>query len=191
MKWTILALTILACAAFAAGAQANQQSMYFNLGLAWAEPDYPDGVSELMDLLEEVPGVDRYRAGVDLGLYFPVAKSSLLGPTLNGIGDRLDDGDDHFQLNQYLFGASFRHYLSGRIGEGLFLRADAGMARMALDASGMDTETSDWGTGFLFGGGFSFKIGGSTWFSISAEYTTKSIEDETVGGTTIGGAFLF
>lgn len=191
MKWTTSLLTVLFCLAFVAVAGAGEQGMYFNLGVSLANPSYPDEFEELMDAFEELPDVDRYKVGFDLGLYFPIGRSGMLGPALTGIGDRLDDGDDHFQLSQVLAGGSYRHYLSGERGKGLFLRGDLGMARMGLDASGMDTLTSDWGTGFLVGGGFSFQIGGSTWLSVSAEYTTKSVEDETFGGTTIGAAFLF
>lgn len=183
-----LAMLVLA---LAGGAAAAEQSVYFNLGLGWASASYPDETEEMLDMLEEMPGVDHLQIGIDLGLYFRIQPGSVLGVAVSGIGDRYDDGSDHLQLNQYLYAASFRHYPSGETGHGLFVRGDVGMSKLVLDVSGLGSESSDSGFGFLVGGGYSFPIGSGTWFSINADYTSKSIEDETVGGYTIGGAFLF
>jgi len=191
MKRFVAIVTALACLAGFGTALAVDQNTYFNIGLAWADASYPDELQDAMDILEDLPGIDHMQIGIDLGLYFATGKSGMFGPALTGIGDRFEDSNDHMQLNQYLVGGSFRHYLSGERGKGFFLRGDAGMARMVVDASGADAVTSDWGFGFLVGGGVGFQIGGSTWFSINADYTSKTIEEETVGGLTVGGAFMF
>lgn len=185
----ILIATIL-CLALATTATAEDQRVYFNIGLAGASASYPDVIETSLDLLDGLPGVDHVQVGVDLGLYFAVNPGSIVGISLNGIGDRYDDGSDHLQVNQYLYAASYRYYPGKRTGRGLFLRGDVGLARMVVDVSGFGTEASDSGFGFLLGGGYSFAIGGGTWMSINADYTSKSIEDETVGGYTIGLALL-
>lgn len=169
----------------------KKQGVYFNLGLAAAKTSYENEVQDLLDLVEDLPGVNRTQVGIDLGLYFPMQTSSLLGFAITGIGDRLDDGSDHMQLNQYLYALSYRYYPSKMVGKGFFVRGDVGLAKIVLDVSGSGSESSDSGMGMLLGVGYSFQIGGGTWFSINVDYTSKSIEDETVGGTTIGAAFLF
>lgn len=178
------------CFALTTVAVAETQKVYFNIGLAGASASYPDAIQGPLDLLEDMPGIDHVQVGIDLGLYFAVNPGSIFGFSLNGIGDRYDDGSDHLQLNQYLYAASYRYYPGKRTGRGLFLRGDVGIARLVLDVSGFGSEASDSGFGFLLGGGYSFAIGGGTWMSINADYTSKSIEDETVSGYTIGLALL-
>ncbi len=191
MKSLVTIVAALVCLACVGTAWAGDQHTYFNLGLAWADPDYGDEVNTLFDAIADQPQVDHITVGVDLGLYFAMGQSAMFGPALTGIGDRYELNGDAMQVNQYLIGGSYRYYMSGERGKGVFLRGDAGGARMVLDIDGLDTVTSDWGFGFLVGGGISFQIGGGTWFSINADYTQKTIEDETVGGVTVGGAFLF
>ena len=60
---------------------------------------------------------------------------------------------------------------------------------MALDTSFGDA-TSDMGWGLLVGGGYSFTISRGSWMSFSLEYTSKFIEEENVGGVTVGVALL-
>ncbi len=191
MKSIPCLLVMLLCLVLAGSACADQQKVYFNLGLAWAEASYPTEIQNVLDNLADQPNVDHVQVGIDLTLYFALRPGSVLGVSMNGIGDRFEADSDHMQINQYLFAASFRHYPSRSVGRGLFVRGDVGIARMVVDVSGADDATSDTGMGFLVGGGYSWKIGGGTWFSINADYTTKTIEDETVGGVTVGGAFLF
>ncbi len=170
---------------------AREQSVYFNVGLGWADATYEDELENLLDQVADLPGVSHTAVSVDLTLYFPVGFSGMLGPSLTGIGDRYEEGGDHFQINNYLFGASYRTYPGGERGRGLFLRADVGFAKVGISASGADDFTSDAGFGVLFGGGYSWQIGGGTWFSLNADYAMKSVEDEKVGGLSIGAAFLF
>lgn len=191
MKRFVAFVTALTCLACFGTALAVDQGVYFSIGLAWADADYPDEMNEVMDALADLPGVSHIQVGLDLGLYFPMAKSGMFGPAISGIGDGYELDGDQLQVTQVLYAGSFRHYLSGERGKGFYLRGDAGAARMVLDADGADTVTSDWGFGFLVGGGMGFQIGGSTWFSIYADFTSKTIEEETVGGVTIGGAFMF
>jgi hypothetical protein len=191
MKLFTSCLVLLLCLIMVGSTLAKEQSVYFNLGLSGADATYPDEIEKMLDLVDALPGVDRMTVGVDLGLYFPVQTGSLFGVSLSGMGDRFEVNSEHVQLNQYLIGASYRHYIGKVVGKGFFLRGDAGMARMVLDESGEETETSDWGYGFLVGGGYSFQISGGTWFSLNADFTSKTIDDETVGGVTVGGAFLF
>ena len=165
--------------------------MYFNLGLAGAGASYPDDVEALLDIIDALPGVSHVQVGIDLGLYFPLRPGSVLGLAVSGIGDRYEINSTHMQINQYLYAASYRFYPSKAVGKGFFVRGDVGFAKMVLDASGAPDTTSDTGMGLLLGGGYSWQISGGTWFSLNADFTTKSIDDESVGGVTIGGAFLF
>jgi outer membrane protein with beta-barrel domain len=197
MKRITVLLALVLCVALVGNAVAKEQSLYFNLGFAGASASYEDDEMEAaLELLDEVDGMSHMQVGIDLGLYFPLSPGSLLGPAITGIGDRFEMDGDHMQLNQYLYAASYRYYTSKTIGKGLFLRGDFGISKLAIDVSGLGTETSDTAFGFLVGGGYSWQISGGTWFSINADFTSKTIkfedgEDETVGGVTVGGAFLF
>lgn len=173
------------------GTAVAEQNIFFNLGFAGASATYPDLMQKTFDDAEDIPGVSRIQIGIDLGLYFRMNRGSVFGISLNGIADRLEQDSDHVQVNQYLYAASYRYYLSRQIGRGFFLRGDVGLARMVADISGLGTATSDMGSGFLFGGGYSWQISGGTWFSVNADLTAKTIEDENYGGVTVGAAFLF
>ena len=194
MKMTTGLLVLVLCVSLTGSALGNEhkeQSLYFNLGIGGASASYQDELQDMVDILEDLPGISHLQVGFDLGLYFPLRPGSLLGFAITGIGDRFEEGSDHLQLNQYLYAASYRYYPSKMTGKGFFVRGDVGLAKVVMDISGLGSESSDSGTGVLFGGGYSWQIGGSTWFSLNADYTTKSIEDETVGGVTVSGAFLF
>ena len=191
MKRSLCLLAILVIALSATTATAGQRSVYFNLGLAWADAQYEDETEAFLDMIEDLPGVDRMSVGVDLTLYFAVSPSTLIGATINGIGDRFDDGDDDIQVNQYIYGGSVRHYMSGMIGRGLYVRGDIGMAKIRIDMSSGDDMTSDAGFGFLLGAGYSFPAFGDHSFSVNADYTSKSVEDENYGGFTVGMGFMF
>lgn len=190
MKWITSLIALLFCFGLAGGAAANEQSLYFNLGLGGASASYPDEIQNLLDILDDAPGVSHVQVGVDLGLYFPLNPGTILGFAITGIGDRYEVNSENLQINQYLYAASFRMYPSKITGKGFFVRGDFGIAKMAV-VNSLGSTTSDSGFGFLVGGGYSFQIGGSTWFSLNADYTSKSIEDETVGAVTVGGAFMF
>lgn len=191
MKRFAGSLILLLCVVLVGSSLAKEQKVYFNLGIAGASASYPTYLENTLDLLDSAPGVEHYTIGVDLTLYFPLRPGALLGFSLNGIGDRYEVNSDYMQINQYLYAASYRYYLSKMVGRGFFVRGDIGLAKMALDATGSSTVTSDSGLGFLVGGGYSWQISGGTWFSLNADFTSKSIEDETVGGVTVGAAFLF
>ena len=63
-------------------------------------------------------------------------------------------------IYNYLYAISAMHFLTHEIGQGLFVRADVGLARQSeeIDVGVAEEEgeieievTSDWGTGFLLG----------------------------------------
>ncbi len=168
----------------------EEQNVYIDLGLAIAGTNYERETEILFDTLASAPGVDRMEIGVNIALYLRTSRTGgVTGFSINGIGDRLDDGVDHIQLNQYLYSISQRFYIGGVVGQGLFFRGDIGLAKMALDTSFGDA-TSDMGWGLLVGGGYSFTISRGSWMSFSLEYTSKFIEEENVGGVTVGVALL-
>jgi len=191
MKMTTTLLVLLLCVVIGGSAVANEQSLYFNLGIGGASANYPDPLQEVLDLLEDMPGVSHVQVGIDLGLYFPLRPGSVLGAAISGIGDRYEVNSEHIQINQYLYAVSYRIYPGGTVGKGFFARGDVGLAKIVVDVSGLGSADSDSGVGFLVGGGYSWQISGGTWFSVNADYTSKTIEDETLGGFTVGGAFLF
>jgi len=170
---------------------AGEQSLYFNIGLGWADPAYEDEMEAILSELEDLPDMDHMSIAVDLALYFPMGSSGMLGPALTGIGDRFEQNGVEMQINNYLFGISFRQYVSGERGKGLYIRGDAGLARVVTQATDQDDFVSDVGTGVLLGGGYSFEIADGRWCTVNADYAYKKVEGDKVGGLSIGGALMF
>ena len=71
-------------------------------------------------------------------------------------------------------------FLTGTIGNGLFIRADIGGSRFVVDVDG-DTETSDWGFGYLVGGGLGFNITSGTRLLLNVNYAVRTIPNDETG----------
>ncbi len=144
------------------------ESWYFSFGVGGADLSYPDGRQALVDELAEKFDYVRSKYFVDIGLYSPTNQHTVAGLALNIVGDRhefartdangfamIPEETSTVQMNQLLIGPSVRRYLGSRVGRGLYIRVDGGLARFVQedDRPGVDTETteSDWGFGFLGG----------------------------------------
>jgi hypothetical protein len=126
-----------------------------------------------------------------LGFYWPLNEQTILGGIINAAGDRYEYDGDSMQINNYTFSVSIMRYLTNTIGSGIFVRADAGPARVVFDADDFGTETSDWGFGGLIGGGFGFNVSPGTRILLNVNYAVRKIEGESYGslGITVGGLF--
>ena len=168
------------------------ESWYFSFGLGGADLQYPDELGTALDFIEQLPGVTRSKYFVDIGLYSPTNQHTVAGIALNVVGDAyefegvlLDTFD--VRLNQLLIGPSVRRYLGARVGRGLYIRLDGGLARLVEEDSRTEEDaTSDWGFGFLGGVGLSWEIFSGTRLSLDGSYTYKHIESENYGAVLIG-----
>ena len=77
------------------------------------------------------------------------------------------------------------------IGKGLFVRTDIGSAKILVDSSSGSSETSDNGSGFLLGGGYSWPISKGTRFDLMAGFSSRSVESESYSSLFLNFGFMF
>ncbi len=124
-----------------------------------------------------------------LRFYFPVSKKMVIGPGVYGTG--LTDTSGTMQLYLYLYSVSAQIYFNS-IGDGMFLRADAGAARgLITDISGEAMGISDWGYGFLAGAGYALPISQETSLLFYAAYRDYTIQAERYNDVTIQVGWLW
>ncbi len=172
----------------------NTEPLYIQLGLGYANPSYPLFLQLIVDDLKNDDGITKTSMYIDLGLYWHIAPQTIIGPNINGVGDRFQDEDEnYFQMNQYIYGVSVMHYLIRSFGSGVFIRGDAGLAKVisVSDIYGIEYNiTSDNGFGYLVGGGYSFDTDG-TRILLNINYTSHSVEDYDYSSVNVGVNFLF
>ena len=166
---------------------------YWDLG--YPSISYPSELQDALDMLEDL-GMDNARVNIGiLGFYWPLANNrTILGGIIDGCGDRYEKMGVSLQINQYTYAFSCMHFLNDNIGKGFFLRGDIGFSKLVVQTStGSDesSDSSDWGTGFLFGGGYGFPITPGTRITLNANYSLKRVEEEQYGKFTISIGGLF
>ena len=185
----ITGLVLLSNNAFA---QNKLESWYTYWGLGYADVKYPDELDDLLQDLEDAPGVDHVSIGLDfLGFYWPLNEQTILGVIINGTGDRYEVSGSSMQINSYTFAFSAMRFLNNTIGKGIFVRAEAGPARLVVDTDDFGTESSDWGFGGLIGGGFGFNVSPGTRILLNVNYAVRKVEGDSYNtfGLSIGGLF--
>ena len=191
--WAILSLLMLATPTLAQR-ESKAESWYTYWGLGAAFPMYPTELQNVLDLIKDQSGVKNTAIDFDmLGFYWPVMNhQTAVGFIINGGGDRYEYHGEWFQINQYLYGLSAMHFPGHTIGQGLFVRVDAGIAVMNIQDSDGSNESSDRGTGFLLGGGYGLPIAnGGTRLLFNGNYAWKKVEGETYSKISLNLGFLF
>ena len=147
-------------------------------------------------------------AAIDaLGFYWPLGNKMLIGGIINGSVDTytatffdsdLGVGSVEASVFNYLYAVSAMRFLSPKIGEGFFVRADLGLAAQRIEADvktvgieiGLE-ETSEVGVGFLIGGGYGFPVTSGTRLLVNLNVAVRQIEGEQTEsvGLTLNGLF--
>ena len=173
------------------GLKPTTEKWYTYWGLGIADLTYPSGVEGDLNDLENYPGVDRTQISIDmLGFYWHVTPTTIGGFIINGAADRFEMDSDYFQWNHYLYSFSMIHYLTPVFGSGPFIRGDVGLAKMVIQDSDGNSESSDSGYGGLVGAGYSFDLGG-TRILLNVNYAYRYIEDDAskILSFSVGGLF--
>ena len=131
-----------------------------------------------------------------LGLYIPLGEQTLIGIVTNANYDvyTLEDFDGEVDVYNYISGASFIHFPNAKIGDGGFIRVDAGMAFVTAKVISEDEENyaeSDIGIGVLAGGGWAYPIREGTRFMAGLNFAIRRVEKSyfTSLGINIGALF--
>ncbi len=109
---------------------------------------------------------------------------------MNAVGDRYDLFGTEMQINQYLLSFSAMHFVGREIGDGFFLRGDAGLAWMAVDSTSGNAE-SDMGVGILLGCGYGIPVTPGTRILLNLNYAIRKVEGDTIKtvNVSVGGLF--
>ena len=187
----VSSLLLFALAGNGEAAENRQENWYTYWGLGISRVTWPGEMNDTVKLLAALPGVSRTQLSLDLfGFYKPINPNTMVGFIANGAADRLEVGEESTQVNLYTYAASVQ-YFPEEIGEGMFGRADIGLALANAEISGQGSETSDPGFGLLVGVGYAHPITDGTRLALNVNYAIRQIEGDSwkTLGISLGGLF--
>lgn len=172
--------------------QNRVESWYLYFALGYGKAHYPDPLQRAVDQLGSIAGVSQGGISIEIpGVYWPLRNNqTILGGSLNGIADRYEASGNSIQINQYLLSFSALHFLTGEVGDGIFIRGDAGMAWLSVQSSLAGSSSSNTGFGILVGSGYSFPVSNETRITVNLNYTAQWVESETYGALSINVGVL-
>lgn len=186
---TIALLSLTISLPTSASAEVEEWYTYWAIGSA--NHNYPNDLDNAIAVVDSIPGVDRTEIAYDMfGFNWPYDNNTTLGFVISGSSDRLEDSfGDYIQFNHYLYGFSAMRFFGREIGDGFYVRGDAGIAKIRMDTNIGFQLTSDNGTGYLLGFGYAWPISGQSRVLIGMRFSNSSIEGDNVSSTafTIGG----
>jgi len=169
------------------------ESWYTYWGLGYGTSQYPNGLQNFLDWLEDQDGVSRTEIAIDMfGFYFPINEHhTAVGFVIDGVADAFEVEGETFQINQYIYAASAMHFFNETIGKGFFVRGDLGFAYLNVESSFAEPATSDSGIGLLIGVGYGFNLGAGTRCMLNLNYSYRGVEGDTYTAIGITAGFMF
>jgi len=202
----LFALAVVVALSHSSAAHDNDlESWYIYWGLGVVDNTYQDS--------NDWPfGGDPIALAMDaFGFYWPLSDNrTLVGGVVNGnvevyefpfpikeveINEVRFRNVEELEITLYnlLYSFSTMHFLTHEIGQGPFVRVDMGFAgqRGELDTGTVEIAAeSDWGAGFLLGGGYGIPVTNGTRLLINANFSLRYIESITTSvGLTLNGLF--
>ena len=93
------------------GAESKLENWYTYWGIGAVSPSYPEDLENLLDLLEDFPGVTRIAASLDLfGFYWPIKDRYLLGGVINTFIDRFEVDSEGLNIVGATYGLSLQYF---------------------------------------------------------------------------------
>ena len=169
--------------------QAAEEDWYTYWAIGLADHDYPGSFVPFLDSVESLPGVDRTEMGIDsFGFYWPQTENRLLGFVVSGSADNFMSPFGDVQINHYIYGVSGMKFFGTEIGNGFFIRGDAGLAKIVI-TGGSTSISSDSGFGYLLGGGYAIPVSDESRVLLSINFSDKEIEGDSWKSVTfnVGG----
>jgi hypothetical protein len=166
----------------------KMESWYLCFALGYAGTNYPSALQADLDQIKDRGS--RFAAAFDIpAVYWPLAdRRTLLGGAINAVGDRYELNGSSIDISQVTLGFSVLRFLTGDIGDGLFLRGDLGLASLNVHDSYGTSVSSDAGLGFLLGGGYAIPVSNETRMYLQGYYGSRTVEGDTYrsAGVTLG-----
>jgi len=175
-----LALSLALIAPLAARAQSENRSLLFQVGAGMGFPSYPPAVEEAFSYLDSQLGIDRVQVSVDVGLGISLSPKTFLMARMDGLGDRLFDAYEYYQMNLYVYSLGLRYYPSTT---GFYVDGGLGSAASVEMTSSGDFIPSEFGFGFGAGIGYDFcPTPRGFGFTVEARYDGLSIANDEASG---------
>jgi hypothetical protein len=159
------------------GLKTINESWYTLWGLGFAGTNYSGDLGDAYEVDENSAGADKsVSLSMDLlGFYWPLeGHKTMLGFIINGSSDSVKLASGLKQsITTSLLGFSAHHFFGKNIGDGWFIRGDAGLARSTIDFEYSGTHYNDASNarlGFLVGGGYGFALGRETRLLVGLYY---------------------
>lgn len=93
-------LLLFFVAAQSESAESKLESWYTYWGIGAVNISHPEELADILDLIEDFPGVSRTAISMDLlGFYWPLQDRYLLGGVINGFGDRIESDSEGLTIN--------------------------------------------------------------------------------------------
>ena len=161
MKIKIILLILTCFLSF--NVQANNRGWYAYWGAGYASNSYPSEVQNNFDILENG---SRVTGAVDMfGFYWPLINNGFVGFVVSGTADLAEDvlpntnRKTKYAVTQFLLGLSGMRFFGEKIGKGLFVRSDIGLASAQESRVNFGKEKEDKsGYGILVGAGYAISF---------------------------------
>lgn len=120
---------------YSISSNAAVENWYTLWGLGYASNSYPKIIETNFSDIEKSSSSDRFSMGLDMfGFYVPTNNKAMLGFVISGTSDSADkaEGDSkvEYSITQVMYSCSGIKFFGKEIGDGLFLRADAGIVSL-------------------------------------------------------------
>lgn len=177
--------------------RSDNESWYSYWGLGFGSVRY--GNQELQDALDSLkdnPMVDHLTVAVEIfGFYWPVLNhTTMLGFVMSGASETFKQDSNELTINQYQYSFSVMRFFGTNIGDGLFIRGDVGPVKYTVEgrtSTESVRESSDWGYGVTFGGGYAFPLSRETRMLFNLNLSLREAEKESIRTLVFGAGWLF
>ena len=155
------------------------EDWYFHFSLGYPVNSYPSDTKELIQTLKDESGVSTLPLGFEFGVYWNLGNNhTIIGPIMTFTGETFSKDKVSFDYTIGQISASVHHYIMSFIGEGLYGRADLGVAFASMSLSDERrtlSEQGNMGFAFLLGAGWGLPISSGTRLTFSADYAFRTL----------------
>ena len=158
------------------------EDYYYYVALGYARNYYPPDTKEAIDELSDDPDLSRFPGNFEFGVYWPIpaiGAGTVLGAVASGAGDFFTVGNDaSLDFSVVQLGPSLQYYFMKVPGEGIYGRADLGIAvaNYAWRAGDLRRESSgNVGVGLLGSVGWAFPVSIHTSLNVAIGAAWRSL----------------
>lgn len=178
----------------------DNESWYLLFGGGVSSHSYQGEFKDTIKAIDDLNGKTSRSMGatIDLGVYWPVNHhKSMLGVGIESSAEQYSNndqtsGDVTATITQRLLAFSAIHSFGQNLGDGWFVRGDAGIAQASIifDDLFVGSKTKS-GMGLLLGGGYGIPIGMDTRVLLFLNVSTRHFDSKRFTVSTLGADFLF